>query len=70
MQITQKGQVTIPQHIREQYGLLPYTEVEFVIEEGRVIIQKSEASASPLKKMRGALKGAFTTEEIMALTRK
>lgn len=30
MKITSKGQVTIPQDIRERFGLLPNTEVEFV----------------------------------------
>ena len=30
MRITAKGQVTIPEHIRRQEGLLPGTEVEFV----------------------------------------
>ncbi len=29
MRITSKGQVTIPQDIRERLGLLPYSEVEF-----------------------------------------
>ena len=30
MRITSKGQVTIPQEIREQCGLLPHTQVRFV----------------------------------------
>jgi AbrB family looped-hinge helix DNA binding protein len=30
MKITSKGQVTIPQDLRERFGLLPNTEVEFV----------------------------------------
>jgi AbrB family looped-hinge helix DNA binding protein len=29
MQVTTKGQVTIPQEIRNRLGLLPNTEVEF-----------------------------------------
>lgn len=29
MRITSKGQVTIPQAIRDKLGLLPHTEVEF-----------------------------------------
>lgn len=32
MRITSKGQVTIPQGVREQAGLLPGTEVEVVVE--------------------------------------
>ena len=31
MRITSKGQVTIPQEIREQCGLLPQTQVRFVV---------------------------------------
>jgi AbrB family looped-hinge helix DNA binding protein len=34
MRITTKGQVTIPQHIREKLGIPPATEVEFVEENG------------------------------------
>ena len=31
MTITTKGQVTIPQHIRERFGLLPNTEGEVTV---------------------------------------
>jgi AbrB family looped-hinge helix DNA binding protein len=37
MRITSKGQVTIPQEIREQCGLLPHTQLRFVVEDGRVL---------------------------------
>jgi AbrB family looped-hinge helix DNA binding protein len=69
MQITQKGQVTIPQHIREQFGFLPHTEVDFVVKGNQVVLQKLEGK-SPFQKIRGIAKGQFTTQEIMALTRK
>ena len=32
MRITSKGQVTIPQAVRERAGLLPNTEVEFLVD--------------------------------------
>jgi len=35
MRITSKARSTIPQDIREQMGLLPDTEVEFVVEGAR-----------------------------------
>ena len=35
MRLTSKGQVTIPQEIRETLGLLPHTEVEFEIDTNR-----------------------------------
>ncbi len=39
MRITGKGQITIPQRIREQAGLPPGTEVEFELVRGRVILE-------------------------------
>lgn len=45
MRITSKGQVTIPQEIREATGLLPHTEVEFSIERGRAVIKPASGRA-------------------------
>ena len=42
MRITSKGQVTIPRAIREEFGLLPNTEVAFVLEDGALRIVKVE----------------------------
>jgi AbrB family looped-hinge helix DNA binding protein len=44
MRITSKGQVTIPQSVREEAGLLPETEVEFVVDGDGVRIVKAQAS--------------------------
>ena len=41
MRITSKGQVTIPQDIREAAGLLPNTEVEFLYD-GDVVADRQE----------------------------
>lgn len=38
MHITSKGQVTIPQDIREQFGFLPNSEVVFKVEKNRVYL--------------------------------
>ena len=46
MRITSKGQVTIPQAIREAAGLLRHTEVDFVLDHGTVTIVKSVAGKS------------------------
>lgn len=43
MRLTSKGQVTIPQGIREQAGLRPGSEVEFEFYNGRVWLEKVEA---------------------------
>lgn len=76
MRITSKGQVTIPQAIREQAGLLPNTEVEFVIEDGLVRLLKAEDARRPtrgasavrrLREQGGSVR--MTTDQILALTR-
>lgn len=38
MLVTEKGQVTIPKHIREAAGILPGSEVSFSLEGSRVVI--------------------------------
>ena len=75
MRITSKGQVTIPQDIREQVGLLPDTEVTFAVDGDGVRIVKASTSQRPgrgrvvVTRLRGAATVAMTTDEIMALTR-
>jgi len=73
MRVTTKGQVTIPQHIREKLGIVPATDIEFVEEKDRVYIVKREEPGNRNKrfrKLRGVATVRMTTEEIMALTRK
>lgn len=73
MRVTTKGQVTIPQHIREKLGITPSSDIEFVEEKGRVYIVKKEGKinkAGKFRKLRGVATVKMTTDEIMALTRK
>jgi len=72
MRITAKGQVTIPQDLREQAGLMPGTDLEA----GGVRLVK--ARSGPARKSRGqklveGLKGKgefkMTTDQILALMR-
>lgn len=73
MKITSKGQVTIPQEIRERLGLLPYSEVEFEIDGDSVRIRKAGKRMSRGEAIVAHLRGRgttrMTTDEIMALTR-
>jgi AbrB family looped-hinge helix DNA binding protein len=75
MRITSKGQVTIPQEIREQCGLLPHTQVRFVVENGRVLIEKESPTATRaqegLQRLRRVrpLRTRLSTDELLALTR-
>jgi len=76
MRITSKGQVTIPQEIRERFGLLPNTEVEIVAKGNVVQIVKSKKTARPSRgeaivtRLRGRGSVRMSTDEILALTRK
>ena len=73
MRITSKGQVTIPQDIRERYGLLPHTEVEFVVEGETVFLRKTDGENRRLRawleQARGSADIKMSTDQIMALTR-
>lgn len=42
MRLTSKGQVTIPQHIRELAGIAPGCDVEFQFVNGKVVLEKAE----------------------------
>ena len=72
MKVTTKGQVTIPQVIREKYGITQATEVDFIEEKGRVYLVKTKETATTsrrFRKLRGIAAVKLRTDEIMALTR-
>ena len=73
MRITSKGQVTIPADIREKAGFDPNSEVDFVIERGKVILRKRTEPRNRGDKLISHLRGKGTvkmsTGQIMALTR-
>ncbi len=76
MRITSKGQVTIPQAIREKAGLMPNTEVEFEYDGKTVRILKARKSGGAsrgrefVERLKGRGDVRLTTDEIMALTRR
>ncbi len=73
MRITSKGQVTIPQAIRERLGLLPDTDVDFEIVGNAVRIRKASGASGRgralVARLRGRSKSRMTTDQILALTR-
>jgi AbrB family looped-hinge helix DNA binding protein len=75
VRITSKGQVTIPKEIREKFGLLPGTEVEFEAEDGEVKVRKVKGGRTRGQEIVEHLRQAsggdipLTTEEIMRMTR-
>lgn len=56
--ISSKGQVTVPQEIRNRLGLSAGDRVEFVIEGERTVIRPSRPASSPFEKYKGVL-GTF-----------
>ena len=76
MRVTSKGQVTIPQNIRERFGFLPDTEVEFQIEGNSVRLVKAgrgrgqRRGANALSRLQGTATVKLTTAEILAMTRR
>lgn len=74
MHVTRKGQVTIPQKVRESMGIIPAeTEVDFLQDEqGRWYLSKTEPGKEKVSRFMTAYQSAkliMSTDEIMALTR-
>ncbi len=73
MKVSTKGQVTIPIEMRMKLGMLPYTEVNFILKEEGVLIKKQQNSilkgSKLLKQLTGKSRLNMSTEHIMKLTR-
>lgn len=74
MLITSKGQVTIPQRIRNRYGLKPGTAVEFVAEGSKVVLKpkkrgKGKGLLEEWLAERPRLRPGMTSDKLMQLTR-
>jgi AbrB family looped-hinge helix DNA binding protein len=70
MRISERGQVTIPREIRERYGLLPNTDVEFVVDEAGVHLRPAKGSRrKAVRALYGRKKLGRSTDELMSLLR-
>lgn len=71
MRVTIKGQVTIPRNVREVLGITAETEVDFIEDNGRFYIVKTDSPkmTGKFKKLRGIATANMSTDEIMDLTR-
>ena len=78
MRVTSKGQVTIPIELREKFGILTNSEVEFGFSGNKITIQKAKPKKGELSRgeqMVARLRGTgtenldLTTDEILALMR-
>jgi AbrB family looped-hinge helix DNA binding protein len=73
MKVTTKGQVTIPQELRERFNIHPGSEVEFRAEGKALRLVPIRAGRTRglrlIERMRGRGTVKMTTDEILALTR-
>jgi AbrB family looped-hinge helix DNA binding protein len=80
MRVTSKGQVTIPKPIRDRVGIRPGTEVEFAVDDGRVVLTKRPSGQGErerrlreleeyLDEVEGTLDLGMSTDEFMQLLR-
>lgn len=73
MRITEKGQITIPIELREKFGFLPHTEIDFIEEKGRVYLvkktNKKHRGTNIVSRLRGTSTVRMTTDQILELTR-
>jgi AbrB family looped-hinge helix DNA binding protein len=72
MRVTIKGQVTIPQDIREKMNIRPGAEVDFIEKGGNVLLIKKKSprqDRSGFRRYRGSATVKMGTDEIMKLTR-
>jgi AbrB family looped-hinge helix DNA binding protein len=71
LRVTTKGQVTIPQQMREKLGIASNSEVDFVEDSERVYLLRKNGNRSVKKfrSLRGAASVKMTTDEIMAMTK-
>ena len=72
MRVTSKGQVTIPQSVREEVGLAPGTEVEIVAGADGAVVRPVTAGGRGTElvaKLRGSGDSGLSAEAILRLTR-
>ena len=65
MRVTEKGQVTIPKHIRDRLGIEPGSEVEFVERDSVALLEKRKdrpgQDAQSFKDWAASVAGTFDT---------
>ena len=62
--ISSKGQVTVPQEIRNRAGLSAGDRVEFVVDNGKILFRPLRGETNPFEKYKGVLKSFRSRKEI------
>ena len=66
MRISQRGQVTIPKKLRDEFGLHHNAEVEITPTEDGLLIRKCADGVRPVDRVYGILGTGGSTDEYMA----
>jgi antitoxin PrlF len=73
MRVSEKGQVTIPKHLRDELGIREGTDLVFDVSNGALVMHKNDEGPSRggqlAERLRGRGDVAMSTDEIMSLTR-
>ncbi|WP_375590580.1 AbrB/MazE/SpoVT family DNA-binding domain-containing protein [Hoeflea alexandrii] len=81
MRVSEKGQITIPKHLRERAGIAPNSEVTVDFDGGRLIIAAADRQAEKanrarlerfmqaLRKLEGSGDQAINADQLMQITR-
>jgi AbrB family looped-hinge helix DNA binding protein len=72
MRMTAKGQITIPQELRERFGLGPGAEVEVVAAEDGALVRPKPPrgrGAEIVAQLRDRADGGLTAEAVLRMTR-
>lgn len=73
MRVTEKGQVTIPKELRDEFGIGAGSEVVFERRDDVIVVRKADDRPTRGRQLADRLRGrgdvGMTTDEIMALTR-
>ncbi|GAB5463418.1 AbrB/MazE/SpoVT family DNA-binding domain-containing protein [Hoeflea alexandrii] len=81
MRVSEKGQITIPKHLRERAGIAPNSEVTVDFDGGRLIIAAADRQAEKanrarlerfmqaLRKLEGTGDQAINADQLMQITR-
>ncbi len=63
MRISERGQITIPKRLREQFGMTHDVEVEVTPTEHGLLIQKRVAAKHPVERVYGILSSGGNTDD-------
>ena len=61
--------MTIPQRLRKKYRIDSGADVEFIEEDGKILLRARRRAEAPIRKLLGRADVRLSTEEILRLTR-